>query len=104
MVGPHDRRGEVEVSRAIRRELALGLDDGETYDELAARVVPALVELGSAHDSGLVLAVTHAGPIRAALAASLGVSQSEARRRIGRLPNGALFHIAVRGGELHAGD
>ncbi len=79
-----------------------GWTDGETYDELAARVVPALVELGSAHDDGLVLAVTHAGPIRAALAASLDISQSEARRRIGPLANGALFHIAVRGGELHA--
>ena len=81
-----------------------GWTDGETYDELAVRVLPALVELGSRHDDGLVLAITHAGPIRAALAASLGVSQDEARRRIGPLANGALLRVVVRDGELHAVD
>ena len=49
-----------------------GWDEGETYDELSRRVLPALVELGTKHEGGHVLAVTHAGPLRAVIAASHG--------------------------------
>jgi len=44
---------------------------GETYAELQARVVAALAEITARHDGQTVVAVSHAGAIRAALAAWL---------------------------------
>jgi broad specificity phosphatase PhoE len=81
-----------------------GWEDGETYDELERRVVPALVELGSRHDGGNVVGVTHAGPIRAAIAASMGLAYDDARLVIGPLENCALFRFAVRDGKLERVD
>jgi len=81
-----------------------GWEDGETYDELERRVVPALVELGSRHDGGHVVGVTHAGPIRAAIAASMGLAYDDARPLIGPLENCALFRFAIRDGKLERVD
>jgi broad specificity phosphatase PhoE len=81
-----------------------GWEDGETYDELERRVVPALIELGPRHDGGHVLAVTHAGPLRAAIAASMGLSYDEARPLIGALENCAVFRFEIRNGVLEPGD
>ena len=86
------------------RDWRSGWEDGETYDDLTQRVVPALVDLGSLHDGGHVLAVTHAGPLRAAIAASLRLSYDAARRRIGRLENCAVFRFAIRDGALERAD
>ncbi len=77
-----------------------GWEDGETYEDLASRVVPALLELGSKHEDGHVLVVTHAGPIRAALAASMGLSHDDARPLIGPLMNCAVHRFAVRDDNL----
>ncbi len=44
---------------------------GETYAELQARVVAALADITARHDGETVVAVSHAGAIRAALAAWL---------------------------------
>lgn len=41
--------------------------DGETTEELAERVVAAVGEIAAAHAGGLVLVVTHGGPLRAIL-------------------------------------
>jgi len=81
-----------------------GWEDGETYEELSERVVPALVELGTRHEGGHVLAVTHAGPLRAALAASMQLSYDDARPLIGPLENCAVFRFAIRDGALEAVD
>ena len=81
-----------------------GWEDGETHDELARRVVPALVELGIRHAGGHVLAVTHAGPLRAAIAASMRVSDDDARHLIGPLANCAVFRFAIRGGRVETVD
>jgi broad specificity phosphatase PhoE len=77
-----------------------GWDEGETYDELSRRVLPALVELGTKHEGGHVLAVTHAGPLRAAVAAAMGLSYEDARPLIGPLENCAVFRFAVQDGAL----
>lgn len=77
-----------------------GWEDGETYDELERRVVPALIELGPRHDGGHILAVTHAGPLRAAIAASKGLSYDEARPLIGPLENCAVFRFEIRDGAI----
>lgn len=81
-----------------------GWEDGETHDELARRVVPALLELGSQHEGEQVVAVTHAGPIRAALAESMGLSYGDARIAIGPLANCAIFRFAIRDGALERVD
>ncbi len=44
--------------------------DGETTDEMSARVVAALRSIAADHNGGNVLVVTHGGPVRAALRAS----------------------------------
>jgi uncharacterized phosphatase len=77
-----------------------GWPNGETHEGLSARVVPALIDLGRRHVGQRVLGVTHAGPIRAALAAATGLSHGESRARIGPLENCAVFRFAVQGGNL----
>jgi probable phosphoglycerate mutase len=81
-----------------------GWPGGETYDELSARVLPALVGLAHEHANERILVVTHAGPVRAALAAAMGLSYDDARPIIGSLENCVVFRIAVRDGKLERVD
>ena len=85
-------------------EYGHGWDDGETYDELGDRVVSGLVRIGGQHDGEEVLAVTHGGPIRSALAAADGVPFDEARRSIHVIGNCAVVRLAVRDGKLRRVD
>ena len=85
-------------------EYGHGWDDGETYDELGARVVSGLVRIGREHDGGEVLAVTHGGPIRSALAAAERVPFEEARRSIHVIGNCAVVQLVVRDGKLERVD
>lgn len=85
-------------------EYGHGWDDGETYDELGARVVSGLVDISARHPGGDVLAVTHGGPIRSALAAADRVSFDEARRSIHVVGNCAVVRLAVRNGRLERVD
>jgi broad specificity phosphatase PhoE len=77
-----------------------GPDDGESYEELGRRVVPALLEIGGAHTNGRILAVTHAGPIRAALAYVDGITYEEARERGPSIDNASVVELAVEDGKL----
>ena len=77
-----------------------GWPGGETYDELGARVLPALLVLANEHPDARVLAVTHAGPVRAALASAMGLSYDDARPIIGSLENCVVFRLVVRNGKL----
>ena len=77
-----------------------GWDDGETYDALGARVVAGLLTLAARHTNEAVLAVTHGGPIRSALAAAERVGFDEARRSIHVIGNCAVVRIAARDGKL----
>jgi probable phosphoglycerate mutase len=77
-----------------------GWADGESYEQLAERVVGGLVDLASAHAGERLLAVTHGGPIRAAMAGARGVSFAEARRSIRIVENCGLVQVAVRAGRL----
>jgi broad specificity phosphatase PhoE len=87
-----------------RLEYGHGWDDGETYDELGARVVAGLVGIAARHAGGQVLAVTHGGPIRSALASAEGVSFGEARRSIHVIGNCAVVRLAARDGKLERVD
>lgn len=77
-----------------------GFPNGETDEDLDARVVPALVDLSRTHADETVLGVTHAGPIRAALASATQLSHEESRAALGPLANCAVFRFAVRDGRL----
>jgi probable phosphoglycerate mutase len=81
-----------------------GWDDGETYAELAERVVPALLAIAARDGAAPVLAVTHGGPIRAAVAHAAGVSIGEARRTIAVVENCGVVQFAVEGGRLRIVD
>jgi broad specificity phosphatase PhoE len=81
-----------------------GWPGGETYEELSTRVLPALVSLAHEHPNERILAVTHAGPVRAALAAAMGLSYDDARPIIGSLENCVAFRIAIRDGKLERVD
>jgi broad specificity phosphatase PhoE len=77
-----------------------GWDDGETYEELGARVVAGLVRIAAEHAGERVLAVTHGGPIRSALAAATRLEFGEARRSIHVVGNCAIVRVALRDGVL----
>jgi broad specificity phosphatase PhoE len=77
-----------------------GFDDGETYDELAARVIPAIRGLVARHAGETVLVVTHGGPSRVLQAHAVGIDYAEARRRETVLANCAVCRFAVEGGDL----
>jgi probable phosphoglycerate mutase len=81
-----------------------GWDDGETYEDLGARVVSGLARIAARHPGTRILAVTHGGPIRSALAAADGVPFGEARRSIHVIGNCAVVRIAVRAGALVRAD
>jgi broad specificity phosphatase PhoE len=72
-----------------------GWDDGETYEQLANRVLRALRAISETHDGGRVLVVAHGGTIRAIHAAALGVDV-HTYRRIQRVePNATLSAVCV---------
>jgi broad specificity phosphatase PhoE len=63
-----------------------------------------LLELGTRHNGEHILAVTHAGPLRAAIASSLSLGYEEARPLIGPLANCVVYRFAIRDGALEAVD
>jgi broad specificity phosphatase PhoE len=81
-------------------EYGHGWDDGESYEELGERVVSGLLAIAVRHPHERVLAVTHGGPIRSALAAADGVPFDEARRSIHVIGNCAVVPLGVRDGKL----
>jgi broad specificity phosphatase PhoE len=86
----------------LRRWLAYeqGWEDGETYDEMGRRVVAALLGLAVRHDAEQIAAITHGGPIRAAIAAAEGISHAEARRRGPAIGNCFVASFAAEDGRL----
>lgn len=95
---------EVRFPAGYRRWRASGhgWEDGETYEELGRRVVYGLLDVAREHPSEVVLAVTHGGPIRSALAAAEGVAFADARWSLPVIPNCAVVRLAVRDGVIEA--
>jgi broad specificity phosphatase PhoE len=77
-----------------------GWEDGESYDEMGARVLGALREIAAAHAGGRVLIVSHGGPIRAIQAAANGMNIHEYRRLQPVEPNARLSAVAVDDGRI----
>ena len=79
---------------------ATGWEDGETYAEMARRVLAAVGRIASDNEGGRVLIVSHGGPIRAIHGAALGLDV-EAYRRIRPVePNARLSAVCVEDGRL----
>jgi broad specificity phosphatase PhoE len=81
-----------------------GWDDGETYDELALRVLDALADIAAAHPDETVLVVGHGGTVRATLAHADGLDVASHRQRIRPAANCAVFRIAARDGKVRQVD
>lgn len=77
-----------------------GWEDGESYEQMAQRVVRALRSIAARHPEGRVLVVSHGGPIRAIHAAADGVPIDEYRRLRPVEPNARLSAVAVENGRL----
>jgi broad specificity phosphatase PhoE len=76
----------------LNRPMAVRFPGGETYEELEKRVSRALEGIVRAHPGGTVAAVSHAGPIRVALAGWLGIADE------------AVFRIDQRTGAVNVVD
>lgn len=58
---------DTEVRERFPDAEGTGWGDGETTSEMAERTVAAVEEIAAAHPGGLVVVVTHGGPMRALL-------------------------------------
>jgi broad specificity phosphatase PhoE len=105
-VGSWQGLTRAEVESRFPEQYARWLDhgqgwaDGETYEQMAERVIEALLELAAAHDGERILVVTHGGPIRAAFAFADDTSHAEARRSGPTIGNVFVAKFAAEGGAL----
>jgi broad specificity phosphatase PhoE len=77
-----------------------GWEDGETYEAMAGRVLATIERIGTEHEAGLVLVVSHGGPIRAIHAAALGLDIHAYRRLRPVEPNARLSAVRRVDGRL----
>jgi broad specificity phosphatase PhoE len=77
-----------------------GWEDGESYEEMAERVIGALRKIAEDHPNGRVLVISHGGPIRAIHAAAEGLAIKDYRRLKPVEPNARLSAVAVENGRL----
>jgi broad specificity phosphatase PhoE len=77
-----------------------GWEDGETYEEMAERVIGALRTIAEGHPDGRVLIISHGGPIRAIHAAAEGLAIKDYRRLQPVEPNARLSAVALENGRL----
>jgi broad specificity phosphatase PhoE len=75
-----------------------GWEGGESYEEMAVRVVAAIRALAAAHPDGRLLVVTHGGPVRAVHAHALGMEFHAHRRSSPVAPNARLSEVVVDDG------
>jgi broad specificity phosphatase PhoE len=78
----------------------LGWDDGESYEDMAARVVAAVGRIAAAHAGGRVLVVSHGGSIRAVKAHAAGLGLHEYRLAHPVEENAVLSALAVGNGTI----
>ncbi|MGN6430299.1 MAG: histidine phosphatase family protein [Gaiellaceae bacterium] len=93
---------EERFPAGYRRWLAggTGWDDGETYEQMSARVLTAVGQIAAVHEGGRVLIVSHGGPIRAIHGAALGLGVDAYRRIRPVEPNARLSAVCVVDGTL----
>jgi 2,3-bisphosphoglycerate-dependent phosphoglycerate mutase len=72
-----------------------GWTGGETYDQLRARILPALERIADAHPGGSVIVVGHGGTIRTLRAHVAGSTVAEHRRSLPPIANCEVFRLDV---------
>jgi broad specificity phosphatase PhoE len=77
-----------------------GWENGESYEEMAERVIGALRKIAEDHPDDRVLVISHGGPIRAIHAAAEGLAIKDYRRLKPVEPNARLSAVAVENGRL----
>jgi broad specificity phosphatase PhoE len=77
-----------------------GWTDGETYEEMTARVLRGVWRIARSHQDGRVLVVSHGGPIRAVHASALGMDVHAYRRMRPVEPNARLSAVCIEDGRL----
>jgi broad specificity phosphatase PhoE len=77
-----------------------GWTDGETYEEMTARVLGAVWKIACSHADGRVLVVSHGGPIRAIHASALDMAVHAYRRMRPVEPNARLSAVCIEDGRL----
>lgn len=96
------RRDEVERrfphGAVLRKRGLKGWSGGESYEEMADRVVRAVSRIAAEHREENVLVVTHNGPIRAIHAHALGVPYTEYRRTAKSIKKGTVSAVALEDG------
>jgi len=98
---------EVEEPEAWARHVAswgTGWTDGETPEQLTARVVDALRRISSERDEERVLVVAHGGVIRALTAFALGVEFADFTRGSIVIANCSVARFACESGEFRSLD
>jgi broad specificity phosphatase PhoE len=81
-----------------------GWEEGESYEDMAARVVACLDRLARNHESEQILYVGHGGTIRAILAHAHHVSYGAYRQLHPVVANCSLHRIAIEAGRFRALD
>jgi broad specificity phosphatase PhoE len=82
------------------RDGGAGWEDGESYEDMSARIVEAVRAIAAEHPEGTVLVVSHGGPIRALHAEALGVDIATHRRTGPVEPNARLSMVTVEDGRF----
>jgi broad specificity phosphatase PhoE len=95
-------REELEAAEpeGLRRWLegGRGWERGESYEEMAERVIAAVRAIAEAHPGGEVLVVSHGGGVRAIHAHALGVPFHAYLRSAPVEPNARLSEVVVEDG------
>jgi broad specificity phosphatase PhoE len=82
------------------RDEGHGWQAGESYEEMAARVVASIDRLAREHDGDRILYVGHGGTIRALLAHAHGISYTQYRKLHESIANCSVHKVAIRNGRF----
>lgn len=85
-------------------ERGYGWLEGESLDDMSARVSRALHEIARSHPDELVLVVGHGGTVRAMLALADGMDVISHRRVVDPAANASWVKVGIRGGKLERVD
>jgi probable phosphoglycerate mutase len=105
-VGSWSGRSRDELEAAAPEQVARWLDGdkgwegGESYEQMADRVVAAVTEIAAAHPGEHVLVVTHGGCVRAVHAQALGLTFHAHRSTAPVEPNARLSAVVVENGAM----
>jgi broad specificity phosphatase PhoE len=95
-------RDEVErrfhESALLRKSGRQGWRGGESYEEMAERIVRAVEAIAVSHPEEQVLVVTHNGPIRAVHAHVFGVAYAQYRQTAKSIKKGSVSAVRVEDG------